>query len=474
MASFDEYEDYDALGLARLIRDGEVSATDLLEAALDRVAERNPAVNAVVHLMEPAAKRFIDAGLPDGPLSGVPFMMKDLFGLYEGEPTTNGSRLFEGFVADHDSTLTERFKQAGLVTLAKTNTPEFGLSGATEPVLHGPTLNPWDPRSSVGGSSGGSAAAVATGMVPAAHASDGGGSIRIPAANCGLFGLKPTRARVPAGPDAGEGWSGLSTYHVVTRSVRDSAAILDAVHGPAPGDPYMAPPPPREFLHEASAPPGNLRIALWTEGLAGETIDAECVRAAESAAALLGELGHEVTPAVPPVSGSEIAAAFRIVMAAHTANNVELRTAATGLPVPQEGLENVTRLLAEEGRRISARDYANALLMIHRVGRGLGGFFEDFDALLSPTLADPPLPLGAMDMMSTDLDAYVATMVGHLAFTPLYNVSGCPAATLPLHWTDDGLPVGVQVGARFGDEATILRLSGQLEEAVPWWERRAP
>ena len=294
MALFEEYEDYDALGLAGLIRDRRTTPDELLDAALDRVAARNPGVNAVIHLMEDAAREAISRGLPPGPVSGVPFMLKDLHGLCAGEPTTNGSRLYQQNVADHDSTIITRYREAGLLLFAKTNTPEVGISGTTEPVLHGPTLNPWDRSRSAGGSSGGGAAAVVTGMVPVAQATDGGGSIRSPAANCGLFGLKPTRARTPAGPDAGEGWSGLATYHVVSRTVRDSAVFLDVAHGPEPGDPYTAPVPDGDFLAEVGRDPGTLRIALWTEGLCGEPIDPECVLAAERVAGQLADLGHTV------------------------------------------------------------------------------------------------------------------------------------------------------------------------------------
>ena len=472
VAVFDEYEDYDALGLAELIRTGQVTAEELLDAALERVAAKNPEINAVIHLMEDVAREAISRGLPPGPVSGVPFMLKDLHGLCAGEPTTNGSRLYQGFVADHDSTITARYRQAGLLMLAKTNTPELGISGTTEPVLHGPTLNPWDTSRSAGGSSGGGAAAVAMGLVPVAHASDGGGSIRSPASKCGLFGLKPTRARTPSGPDAGEGWSGLSTNHVVSRTVRDSAALLDVTHGPEPGDPYAAPPPERPFLAEVGRDPGKLRIALWTEGLYGERIDPQCVLAAQRVAGLLADLGHEITLAVPPVSGAECWRAMCTVMAAHTANHVDLRLASSGRQLQPDDLENITRLVAEEGRRLSARDYVNTLLMIHRTGRRLARFFDEYDIILSPTLADPPLPLGALDMMGDDLDVYLERMWGHLAFTPLYNLSGCPAASLPMHMTPDGLPVGVQIGASFGNEALLFRLSDQLEEADPWRDRR--
>ena len=474
MSTFAEYEDYDAIGLGELIRDKKVRADEVLDAALERVAARNPSVNAVVHLMEDRARAAIRDGLPDGPLSGVPFMLKDLYTLYEGEPTTNGSRLFRGFVADHDSTITQRFRAAGLVIMAKTNTPEFGLNAATEPLLHGATLNPWNPARSAGGSSGGAAAAVATGMVPIAHATDGGGSIRVPAANCGLFGLKPTRARVPAGPDIGEGWSGLSTSHAVSWSVRDSAALMDATHGSALGDPYWAPPPRQPYGKEVGAPPGTMRIALWTEGLADEQIDPECVRGAEKVAELLTDLGHHITPTRLPISGHDFLPALRIIIASHTANNLDLRAETTGLAVEATDTENIPRLFGEEGRRLSGRDYVRALLVIHRTGRQLADFFRNYDAILSPTQADQPLPLGAIDMTGTDLDAYVDRLFGHMAFTPLYNITGCPAATLPLHTTSDGLPVGIQVGAPFGDEAAIFRLAAQLEGASPWWGQRPP
>ncbi len=472
MAVFEEYENYDALGLAGLVRDRLVTADELVDTALDRIAARNPEVNAVIHLMEDAARSALARGLPAGPVSGVPFMLKDLHALCAGEPTTNGSRLFRRNVADHDSTIIARYRQAGLLLVAKTNTPELGISGTTEPVLHGPTLNPWDRSRSPGGSSGGGAAAVVTGMVPVAQATDGGGSIRSPAANCGLFGLKPTRARTPAGPDAGEGWSGLATYHVVSRTVRDSAVFLDVAQGPEPGDPYVAPVPDGDFLSEVGEYPGRLRVALWTEGLHGERIDPECVLAAERVAGMLSDLGHSVTPAVPPVSGAEIRTAIQTILVAHTANHVDLRLKALGRTLRPDDLENVTRLAAEEGRRLAAREYANALLMAHRTGRRLAGFFNEYDIILSPTLADPPLPLRGLDMMGDDLDGYMERMWDHMAFTPLYNLSGCPAASLPMHMTPDGLPVGAQIGAAFGNEALLFRLSSQLEETHPWRDRR--
>ncbi|MCH8154692.1 MAG: amidase [Proteobacteria bacterium] len=474
MAGFEDYETYDGLGLAELVRAKEVAPTDLLEAAIARVERHNPALNAVVHEMYDAARRAIADGLPEGPFTGVPFLLKDLGALTSGTPTTNGSRLFADYVADHDTTLTERVRAAGLVIMGKTNTPEMGVSAACEPVLHGAARNPWNPERSPGGSSGGAAAAVAARLVPMAHGSDGGGSIRIPAANCGLFGLKPTRARNPAGPDVGEGWSGLATIHAVTRSVRDSAALLDATSGPAPGDPYWAPPPARPFLDEIGADPGRLHIAFTTTAPTGVPVHPECVKAAAEAARLCAGLGHGVTEAAPELDMELAIRTMRTIWAANLWAAVETRYQALGREADGDGLETITWLLAQEGRTQSAADYARALPVIHGIGRGFARFFEDYDLLLTPTLAQPPWPLGTIDMMGRDLEAYFDTLYAHMPFTAQFNASGQPAVSVPLHWTGDGLPVGVQFVARFGDEATLLRLSAQLEAAQPWADRRPP
>ena len=474
MAGFEDYEAYDGLGLAELVRTKEVAPTDLIEAAIARVERHNPALNAVVHEMYDAARRAIADGLPEGPFTGVPFLLKDLGALTSGAPTTNGSRLFADYVADHDTTLTERVRAAGLVIMGKTNTPEMGVSAACEPVLHGAARNPWNPERSPGGSSGGAAAAVAARLVPMAHGSDGGGSIRIPAANCGLFGLKPTRARNPAGPDVGEGWSGLSTAHAVTRSVRDSAALLDATSGPAPGDPYWAPPPARPFLDEVGADPGRLHIAFTTTAPNGVPVHPECVKAAVEAARLCAGLGHGVTEAAPELDMELAIRTMRTIWAANLWAAVETRYQALGREADGDGLETITWLLAQEGRTQCAADYARALPVIHGIGRGFARFFEDYDLLLTPTLAQPPWPLGTIDMMGRDLEAYFDTLYAHMPFTAQFNASGQPAVSVPLHWTGDGLPVGVQFVARFGDEATLLRLSAQLEAARPWADRRPP
>ena len=474
MNTMDEYTSRDALALAALVKRGEASAREILALSLERLAARNPDLNAVVRVMEEEAHAQVDRGLPKGPFEGVPYLLKDLYIHYRGVPTTNGSRLFADFVPERDSVYTERVRAAGLVVIGKSNTPELGLNASTEPRLHGATRNPWSAGRSAGGSSGGSAAAVAAGIVPVAHATDGGGSIRIPAAHCGLFGLKPTRGRVTMAPCTGEGWSGLSTGHAVTRSVRDSAALLDATQGPASGDPYRAPPVERPFLDEVGRDPGRLRIALWTEGLAGEAVSPECAAGARAAARRCESLGHEVETRAPDIDGALFRDAMRVIVSSNVANVLAMRGETLGRPVAAGEVETITARFADEGARFTGRDYAGALFRIHETGRRLAAFFERYDVLLSPTLADPPLPLGTFDMMGEDLDRYCERLFAGIPFTPLYNVTGCPAATLPLHHTPGGLPIGVQIGTRFGGEALLLRLAAQLETERPWAAAPAP
>jgi amidase len=376
-------------------------------------------------------------------------------------------------VPDHDSTLVERYKAAGLVIMAKTNTPEFGIAATTEPQLFGPTRNPWRLTHSAGGSSGGAAAAVAAGYVPMAHATDGGGSIRIPAANCGLFGLKPSRGRTPAGPDIGEGLAGMATGHCVSRSVRDSAALLDATHGPALGDPYAAPPLARPLLAEVGAAPGRLRIAVCTTDYLGHPIHPTCAAAVEAAARLCAALGHDVEEARPDFSGLPLTRAWRVIPAANLWLNVNAQARALGrAPVPGD-VEPLTWAWMHEGRTFTAADYMETITTMHAIGRRMGAFLEDYDLLLTATLARPPLTLGEMDMTSDDVDRYVALLFNDVApLTPLFNQTGGAAMTVPLAWTNDGLPVGIQFGGGLGDEPILLRLAAQLEQAQPWAARR--
>jgi len=466
--------DRDGLGLAELVRCREVSASELLEAAIARAEKRNPELNALVCRLYDQARAAIAAGLPDGPFTGVPYLLKDLGAHYEGAVTSFGSALFKDFVVDHDSELTARLKRAGLVIFGKTNTPELGLAASTEPRLHGPTRNPWNLAHSAGGSSGGSAAAVAAGIAPMAHATDGGGSIRIPASCCGLFGLKPTRARNPMGPDAGEGWGGASVGHAVTRTVRDSAALLDATSGPDIGDPYWAPPPARPFLEEVGRAPGILRIALATRPWNGEPVDAECAEAAVAAARLCEGLGHHVEEASPEIDASALGQARLIVISGNIRATLEARAAALGRPLDPADVERMTWLRAIDGDKARAADYARSIGVMHRIGRVVARFFTRYDILLTPTMCRPPLPLGVLDMMTEDVEAYTRAILGAIGFTSLFNSAGNPAMSVPLGWTRAGLPIGVQFAAPFGDEARLFRLGSQLEAAQPWISRRPP
>lgn len=469
---FKEYDNYDAVGLAQLVRNGDVSPEELLDEAMARVEQRDPAVNSIVAKLYDHARAQIRAGLPDGPFRGVPFVLKDLHALCNGEITSNGSRFYQDNRADHDTELVARYKKGGLVIFAKTNTPEFGLTITTEPVLFGATRNPWKAGYTAGGSSGGSAAAVAAGLVPAAHASDGGGSIRIPSSCCGVFGLKPTRGRNPAGPDRGEGWAGMSTEHVVSRSVRDSAALLDLTSGPDLGAPYHAALPRQPYSTDVGAGPGSLRIALSTHTPAGEKIGPECERAVVETARLLEGMGHRIEEVRLDFVPEELGPAFRLVIAGNQRVAIETYAARVGREPTTEAFEKITWMFFESGAKASAADYARAVQVLHRTGRLVARFFERFDLLLTPTLPRPPEKLGVFDMNTADLDAYSRAVGLFTSFTAVFNASGNPAMSVPLHWSADGLPIGVQLAGRYGDESTLLRVAAQLEQAKPWFHRR--
>jgi amidase len=363
-------------------------------------------------------------------------------------------------------------KRAGLVIVGKSNTPEMGISPSTEPRLHGATRNPWSLGHSAGGSSGGAAAAVAAGMLPMAHATDGGGSIRIPASACGLFGLKPTRARNPAGPDAGEGWSGASVGHAVTRSVRDSAALLDATSGPDVGDPYWAPPPARPFLQEVGRDPGRLRIALTAKPWFDGPVDPECAEAARAAAKLCEGLGHHIEEARPEIDEAAWQRSTAVIVTASLTFVLETRAAALGRQLGPDDIERITWERVQLARTFSAADYARAIHTVHRTGRVVARFLERYDVLITPTMAQPPHPLGVLDLSNPDTAAFNAARNASIGFTSLFNSSGHPAMSVPLAMSRSGLPLGVQFVARFGDEATLFRLASQLEAAQPWKDRR--
>jgi len=472
MAAFGDYDRHDGLGLAALIRRGEVTAGEVLEAAIARADAVDPRINAIIRRLDDRARRTVAAGVGDGPFAGVPFLFKDLYAFEAGVPAGNGSRFWDGFVAPADSTYVARCRAAGLVSFGRTATSEEGISVSTEPVATGPTRNPWDLGRTAGGSSGGSAAAVAAGVVPMAHASDGGGSIRIPAAQCGLFGLKPSRGRNPMGPFVGEGWAGLSAAHVVSRSVRDSAAMLDATCGPEPGDPYAAPPPARPYLAEVGADPGSLRVALHLDGLDGVALDPENRRAVEAAGRLLEDLGHRVDEAAPQIDAEALNQAIKVIVAANAWNTVAARSAMLGRAPDGAGYERATWEIALAGRALTAPDYAASVTAFHRAGRAFGQFFESWDVLVSATMRRPPFPLGTLRPAETGGEEFGRLCQAEMPVTHYFNMTGCPAMSVPLHWTAGDLPVGIHIGAAYGREDLLFRLAGQLEAARPWVHRR--
>jgi amidase len=467
----EEYASLDATGLAQAIARGKVSAAEALDCALALADKHNPKLNAIIHRFDDEA-RARARGKMKGPFAGVPFLLKDILAGHTGTPMRQGSRLMPALPAIHDSTLTTRFLRAGLNPFGRTNVPEFGLLPTTESTLYGPARNPWNPNHSTGGSSGGAAAAVSAGIVPMAHANDGGGSIRIPASACGLVGLKPTRARNPLGPDLGDVMNGLIAEHVVCRSVRDAAALLDCTHGPDLGDPYAAPPPERPFADEVRRKPKPLRIAYATKDMAGKPLHAECVKAVRHAADLCQELGHEAELASPPVDYAPVLGSFMTLWAAGLAQQVDVLTMLTGQKANLDTLEGLTLGLYERGKTIRAADYLNAVTTLQLAARAVARFHQTYDVWLTPTLGAPPLKLGAIDTKEMDIDKAFAPVTDYVPFTALQNATGQPAINLPLYWTKGDLPVGVQFVGRFGDEATLIRLAAQLEKHQPWANRR--
>jgi amidase len=463
-----EYDKYDALGLAELIAKKEITPAELLDAVRQRVEEINPKINAFSQLFFDKAAEQIQAGMGEGPFQGVPFALKDLGQYLDGTITSAGGRVWKDQLADYDSTLVTRYKQAGLVIFGKTTSPELGLTTTTESVLYGQTRNPWDRERTSGGSSGGASAAVASRILPMAHASDGGGSIRIPASCCGLFGLKPTRGRAPMGPKQFEGWNGLSAHHAVTISVRDSAALLDVSSGPELGAPYYAPPQQRPFLMEVGADPGELRIALIVDSPSGTPVDSECKKAATEAAKLCEDLGHKVEEVPWPVDPEIMRGAFLTIVNVSVAKALDEAATPLGRAVTDQDVEPVTWAMARQGRDVSSVAYSRAIATIHQVGFTMAKFQQTYDVILNPTLGKPPVQLGLLSLSPTDMRTFMKEITEFSPFTAIYNVTGQPSMSAPLHWTSDGLPVGVMFSARFGDEATLFRLASQLEKAKPW------
>jgi amidase len=470
-----ELAELDATAQAELVRRGDVTPSELVEAAIERIERVNPDLNAVVTPMYEQAREAAAGDLPEGPFTGVPYLVKDLTASVKGVRFTLGSRAMADNVGDTDSELVVRLKRAGLIILGKTNTPEFGLMPTTEPELLGRCHNPWDTTRTPGGSSGGSAAAVAAGVVPMAHANDGGGSIRIPASCCGLFGLKPTRARNPKGPVFGDLMSGLVEEHAVTRSVRDSAALLDATGGPDVGDPYWAPAPSRPFLDEVGADPGRLRIAFSAHNITGVEAHADCRAAIEDAVGLCEELGHDVVEGAPTLRhGDLLGRCLTVMWTSSLAAGISAIARISGTDPDPELYEPMTWALYEMGLDFTGGDYLNALQVVQRTARTVAQWQQEFDAWLTPTLGEPPVPLGTFDPAPDNALAPWYRSGSFVPFTPVANFTGQPAMSVPLHWNDAGLPIGVQFIGRYGDEATLFRLAGQLEGARPWAARRPP
>jgi Asp-tRNA(Asn)/Glu-tRNA(Gln) amidotransferase A subunit family amidase len=473
MSGIEDYHRYDALKLAELIRTRELSAVEVLDEAISRAEAANPRLNAIVSKSYDDARTGARGPLPETPIAGVPFLIKDIT-YQKGMACSSGSRLFADFVPDHDSELVERYRAAGLLMFGRTSTPEFGLNVTTESVLLGVCRNPWNLQKTAGGSSGGAGAVVAAGVVPVAHATDGGGSIRIPASCCGLVGLKPTRARTPLGPDVGEGWGGMSIGHVVSRTVRDSAAFLDATHGPATGDPYHAPAFDGSFLAQCANAPKRLKIALDTQALTGVPTHPDCIEAVRRAATLCESLGHIVEEASPQFDRLTFRLATGVVVSANVANSVDTRLAVLGRKLAADDIETNTRATVEYGRSIAAPRYADAMQTIHRTGRAVARFHRTYDVMLTPTLVAPPVEIGWLDTMYLDVAVFGDRFSRFWGFTNLQNATGQPAISVPLHWNAEGLPIGVQFAGRFGDDLLLLQLATQLERAQPWFARRPP
>lgn len=467
----DQFAAYDALGLAELVRTRQASPSELLDAAIARSEAADAKLNFIAREHYDHARKTVAAGVPQGAFNGVPWLIKDLNTYIKGTITGQGSRLYKNNVAKVTSEIVRRYEAAGLVIFGKTTTPEFGLTGTTESVATGATRNPWDLDRIAGGSSGGAAAAVAAGVIPAAHATDGGGSIRIPASCCGLFGLKPSRGRTPLGPLRSEGWGGLSIHHAVSWTVRDSAALLDATRGPEPGSRYAAPTPKRPYLDEVSRNPGKLRIALWLTTPGGTPVDPQCVQAAHDTARLCETLGHHVEETGPKIDAAAIGQASFVLMGASVAADLDDRAKTLGVTLGPDFVEPVVLAFREIGLKFAATDWARANVTLQEAAFAVAQFMDNYDLILSPTLAVVPPRLGTIHL-NQDFQTYVRAITPFTPWTALYNQTGQPSMSVPLSMSAEGLPIGSMFSARYGDEATLFRLAGQLEKAAPWIGRK--
>lgn len=462
MITAEEYKKFDALDLAELIRTREISTKEVFEVSKRITDSQNISINALTETLWEEGEQQLSA-LAGGAFSGVPFFIKNLGQQVAGTTTTNGSALFKNEIASEDTTLVKRYKSAGLVICGKTNTPEFGLATTTEPRLHGPTRNPWNLEYSTGGSSGGAAAAVASGMVPMANGSDGGGSIRIPASCCGLFGLKPTRGRVPLGPNALEGWGGLSVSHAITRSVRDSAALLDATHGEELGSPYFAPPLEESFTKNLERSTPTCRIALCLDSFNGAPTDPEVIEITKNVASSLENLGHQIEPTYLPIDPDIVRAAHGVLAISHVGASVAKMAEKCNITIKEEHLERVTWNNYLASQQITGANYAQAVSDIHQLGKKISVFFLDYDLILSPTMACTPPKIGELDMMSENTEPYLELLYRMIGYTSIFNDSGHPACSIPTGLSKGGLPVGIQLAAPFGNESLLFKIAHDLE-----------
>jgi amidase len=463
----------DATAQAELVRRGEASPKELVEAAIARIEAVNPLLDAVIRTRFDAARQEADGDLPDGPFRGVPILFKDLGCMVAGEPTAFGVGPLRDLAWPVTSYLAEQFRAAGFIPLGRTNVPELGTTVTTEPRSFPPARNPWDPGHSTGGSSGGSAAAVAAGMVPVAHGSDGGGSIRIPASECGLVGLKPTRGRVSQGPLIGEAWAGGVIDGALALTVRDAASVLDVISEPMPGDPYYAPPLPRPLAREVGADPGRLRIGVLDRpGVTGFIDDPECRAAVAGAARLLESLGHHVEESAPAAMlDQELVGHFNTIIAADSEATFRAFEMLLGRPIGEDEIEPRNAAYRRAGQALSAVAYLQSRSWLEMWTRRMAGWWDDRDLLLTPTVGAPPPELG---WFTADGAREGERVVSFMPYTAQFNMTGQPAISLPLHWTSAGLPVGVQLVAAYGREDVLIRIASQLEQAAPWSERHAP
>jgi amidase len=469
-----EVWELDAIGQAALVSRREATALELAEAAIARIESQNPHLNCLATPMFDEARAAASRPLPPGPLSGAPYMVKDLGQPCKGVRQTDGSKALAAYLADHDGGLVTRLRKAGLVIVGRATAPEFGNHSTTEAEVFGPTRNPWDLERTAGGSSGGSASAVASRMVPAASASDGAGSIRIPASCCGLFGLKPTRGRISFAPDAGEVLSGLAVEHAVTRSVRDSAALLDATAGQVAGDPYWPAPQSEPFLNEVAREPGHMRIAWSSRAPLGMPVHEECRRAVEATAKLLEGLGHHITEDEPAYDEQVLLDPMVTIWSVGNATDHDIVQSRIGRPPRRDELEITTWELVERGRGVSAVQLVRAVDLIHAATREIAPFFAKYDAWLTPTLAQPPLPLGVLNRSYGGADEWWKFDLSFNPWNSIANLTGNPAMSMPLAWSDGGLPIGLLFTGRYAEEAALFRLAGQLERSHGWADKVAP